>query len=238
MRQWPLVTLGGLLLLLSAHATTEDRERDARRRALPRIKRLFAEAGLAYPPRELVLRALKHEQQLEVWGGDGSKAMTLLKIYAFTATSGRLGPKRKEGDLQIPEGFYQIVGFNPRSSYHLSLRLNYPNASDRILSDKQSPGSDIMIHGNAVTVGCIPIGDEGIEELYTIARDASRLAPITVQIYPTRLTSARLSAIAEAQPEHRGFWQNLAEGFALFELKRRPLSIKVLPTGRYAYEVR
>ena len=99
----------------------------------------------------------------------------LIKAYEFTGFSGKIGPKLQEGDLQIPEGIYKIEYLNPNSSYHLSMKVNYPNAFDQRkgLSDGRSNlGSDIFIHGKNVTVGCIPIGDEGIEELFMLASKA------------------------------------------------------------------
>ena len=80
---------------------------------------------------------------------------------------GQLGPKRHTGDYQVPEGFYEIYRFNPRNNFHLSLGLNYPNTADRALGEP-APGSDIFIHGGAVTMGYLPIIDAGIEEVYLL----------------------------------------------------------------------
>ena len=65
-------------------------------------------------------------------------AFTLFKTYKVCMQSGSIGPKRSEGDNQVPEGFYYINEFNPNSNYHLSLGLNYPNASDKMLSAIQN----------------------------------------------------------------------------------------------------
>src|SRR6476659_6148770 len=92
----------------------------------------------------------------------------LFKTYKVCALAGTLGPKRMEGDYQVPEGFYLIDEFNHQSTYYLSLGINYPNASYRILSDSLRPGSVIYIHGSCVTVGCIPITDQQIDELYIL----------------------------------------------------------------------
>src|SRR6185436_20905744 len=92
--------------------------------------------------------------------------------YKVCQQSGTTGPKRVEGDYQVPEGFYYINEFNPNSNYHLSLGLNYPNASDRLLSDSLRPGGNIYIHGNCVSTGCIPVNDEQIEEIYIITSSA------------------------------------------------------------------
>lgn len=109
--------------------------------------------------------------------------------YPFCASSGILGPKRKEGDRQIPEGIYYINHFNPVSNFHLSLGINYPNPSDKILSDPAQPGESFYIHGNCVTIGCIPISDDKIKELYILAVEAynNGQVKIPVHIFPDRL---------------------------------------------------
>ena len=114
-----------------------DRVRDASRIKESSLKQLFATRKLQYPPSRLLLRAFKRERLLQVWVGDGESQLTLLKEYPFCAMSGELGPKRRGGDGQIPEGFYTIDRFNPLSNYHLSLGVSYPNASDRELGTKE-----------------------------------------------------------------------------------------------------
>ncbi|HEX8659006.1 MAG TPA: L,D-transpeptidase family protein, partial [Hymenobacter sp.] len=121
--------------------------------------------GLAPQRLEIFLRVIKTRQELEVWArNQGDNCFELLRSYPLAATSGRLGPKRRANDYQVPEGFYEIDRFNPQSHYHLSLGLNYPNADDRALGEP-NPGGDIFIHGGEVTVGCLPITDIGIEEV-------------------------------------------------------------------------
>jgi murein L,D-transpeptidase YafK len=127
---------------------------------------IFKTKGMSYPPKNISLICLKSEQVLELWA-DGK----LIKNYQFTAYSGVLGPKLKEGDGQIPEGLYNVDYLNPNSSYHLSIKINYPNKFDRDMAKKDNRsniGSNIFIHGKAVTIGCIPIGDKSIEELFVL----------------------------------------------------------------------
>lgn len=140
-------------------------------RVAKRFRPALERAGHAWPPERLTLLAFKHEQRLEVWAGDADKPLVHVGDYAFTATSGTLGPKAKQGDQQIPEGVYELPVLNPMSSYHLSIRVDYPNEDDvaRSVIPRSEMGGDIYVHGNAVTVGCIPIGDEAIEELFTLA---------------------------------------------------------------------
>ena len=124
------------------------------------LMKQFREKKLDWPVKNIYLRSFKYDSQLEVWvrSGDEEK-YKLFKTYKVCALAGTLGPKRMRGDFQVPEGFYYINEFNPKSTYHLSLGLNYPNSSDRILGDSLQPGGDIYIHGKCVTTGCIPIMD-------------------------------------------------------------------------------
>lgn len=121
--------------------------------------------------RQLTLIGLKEERIVEVWGRDGEGKRERLRTYPFYGYSGGLGPKLREGDGQIPEGVYRIEYLNPNSSYHLSLKIDYPNEFDREkgkADGRDRLGFDIFFHGNSVTVGCIPIGDEAIEDLFTL----------------------------------------------------------------------
>jgi len=142
--------------------------------ALSRLKPHLAQAGFSALPSELVLVGLKEEQQLEVYARRNGE-FVWLKSYPFTAFSGRLGPKLQEGDRQIPEGIYNIEYLNPNSAYYLSMKISYPNAFDlqkTRFSDLKELGGDIFIHGKAVTIGCIPVGDPAIEELFLLVGNA------------------------------------------------------------------
>ena len=154
-------------------------------------------AGLPYPPRELFLRAFKREAELEVWGREDRGKFRRIGLFAVTASSGQPGPKRREGDLQVPEGCYRINVFNPESSFHLSLGIDYPNASDRILSDAKNPGFDIYIHGGAVSIGCLPLGDDGIDEVFLLAQDVKTRGQIDipVHIFPARMAGEGWNAL-------------------------------------------
>ncbi len=127
---------------------------------------LASAAGLDFPPPKLRLLAFKREQVLEVWGGE---PWTRLERFHFTATSGVAGPKRTRGDGQIPEGFYRLTTLNPDSLFHLSIRVDYPNAEDLEHAVTDDLGEDIYVHGRAASIGCIAIGDEAIEEVFTLA---------------------------------------------------------------------
>ncbi len=211
---------------------SEDRVAVARERAEANVKSLCQKAGLSYPPKEIFIRALKAEKTLEVWGAD--KAGTPLKLiqrYPIAAMSGDLGPKRKQGDLQVPEGFYHIDRFNPKSRFWLSLGLNYPNASDRILSDKEKPGGDIFIHGNAVSIGCMAMTDAKIDEIYLLALGARNAGQtrIHVHIFPFRMTPAHMR-----KHDMTPFWKSLQPIYAAFEKTKRVPAVKVDAKGGYS----
>ena len=153
------------------------------------LQKEFAAKGLQYPAKNVYLRSFKYNSQLEVWVKNSPKEKyKLFKTYRVCMQSGTMGPKRLQGDYQVPEGFYYINEFNPRSNYHLSLGINYPNASDRILSDPVRPGNGIYIHGNCVSVGCVSVNDDDIEEIYLLTGNAKAAGQefIPVHIFPIR----------------------------------------------------
>lgn len=204
------------------------------------IKKQFEEKKLAWPPQSLYIRSFKYDRQLEVWvKNDSKESFKLFKTYKVCMQSGTTGPKRMEGDYQIPEGFYYINEFNPNSKYHLSLGLNYPNASDRILSDSLRPGGSIYIHGNCVSTGCIAISDVPIEELFVIASRvrASGQDFIPVHVFPVRYDVKRsLQYLAEATIRNQAiqkFAIRLKEAFDYFEERKQLPVIMVSKSGEY-----
>lgn len=217
------------------------RVRDAYAGRLPAVKRMFHERGMAYPPAEIFLRLFKLDKRLELWArARNEPRFSLVKAYPICASSGSLGPKREQGDGQVPEGFYWVRGFNPSSQYHLSMQIDYPNASDQVLGRGGRLGGDIFIHGECVTIGCVPLTNELIEELYVIAVDTRDMmgSPIPVHIFPTRLdeTGMRsLEAAFAAQPALVAFWRNLRGGYELFERNRRPPTVLTAKTGKYRF---
>lgn len=231
-----LLVLAAMLAALPARAEEAARVKAAREAKLVAVKALFEGKGLHYPPAAIFLRVFKREQVLELWGRDAKQeALTHVKDYPVCASSGSLGPKRKEGDLQVPEGAYRITIFNPASAYHLSLGLDYPNASDRILSDKKRPGGAIMIHGKCVTIGCIPIEDDGIEEVYLAASDAKDRS-LPVHVFPARMDSAGMKLLEELAKDDLPllhFWRDLKPVYDAFEAKHRLPAVTVGKDGRY-----
>ncbi|EWH08983.1 hypothetical protein DS2_14904 [Catenovulum agarivorans DS-2] len=136
----------------------------------------FNEAGIQYPPRRITLLAIKSEKTLELWAEDNTHKK-LIKSYPIKAASGILGPKLREGDKQVPEGIYTLEYLNPNSAYHLSMKLNYPNEFDlkhAKLEGRNEPGTNIFIHGKALSIGCLAMGDVAIEELFILVADIGK----------------------------------------------------------------
>lgn len=233
--------------VLFAQTTFKDeqnryiRVRQARENREEQIDSLFKSINITYPPRGILIIAFKDERILELWTKQESlETYILVKRFDLTAFSGTLGPKRKRGDLQIPEGFYHITHFNPVSTFHLSLEINYPNESDRILGERGNLGDDIFIHGSMVTIGCMPIGDAAIEELYLICVDvkSQNNSVIPVYIFPSHMDNIsmiRLKQVAGQDTTLFSFWENLKKGYDKFYTTNKKLEFRVAATGNYIF---
>ncbi len=207
------------------------------------LMKQFAEKGLQWPARYIYIRSFKYDSQLEVWvKSTPDEKYKLFKSYKVCALAGTLGPKRMAGDYQVPEGCYCISEFNPRSLYHVSLGLNYPNASDRILSDSYQPGGEIYIHGSCVTTGCIPLTDSQIEEVYILAAYAKDLGQdfIPVHIFPINFNNPRsvgyLNKYLLNFSEYTPFTRSMRNVFYYFEKNREVPFIVVNSRGEYVTE--
>lgn len=214
----------------------DDRLKQAEKRVGPTLSGLLS--SLPVHPKKVVLylRAFKAERELEAWVKEkGKEEWILLKTYPFCSSSGTLGPKRREGDRQIPEGIYYIDRFNPRSKYHLSLGLNYPNAADQILGDPDMPGSDIFIHGGCRTVGCIAITDPGIEEVYLLAEwartNGQQLIP--VHLFPFRYSASNWQQNEALYHQHVFLWRQLEAVYQYFENRHSLPDISIGEEGVY-----
>jgi murein L,D-transpeptidase YafK len=213
-----------VVVVLSGEASGADRLEQVRQARGADVLALVEKAGLSWPVDQVYLRVFKQERVVELWGSNRSRdPMVLVKTLPVCAASGELGPKRREGDLQVPEGLYEVAEFNPFSSYHLALKLSYPNASDRLRSDRRHPGGLIYLHGDCASIGCIAVEDGPVEELYLIASD-SRRRPLRIDVFPARLTRRWLEAAPAA---HRAFWAELLPAFERFEERRRPPAFTV-----------
>lgn len=232
-----------ILLMLTQNSFKQDQLKHSRVSAAyvekeAVIENYFTDKSLKYEGFAMFLRAFKQEKQLEVWVREkGKSSFALLTSYNFCASSGMLGPKRREGDGQIPEGVYQINHFNPLSNFHLSLGINYPNKSDRFFADKNHPGGNIYIHGNCVTIGCIPITDDRIKELYILSVEARNngQTEIPVHIFPARLSTENYARISKttSDPLTLALWENLRTVYTDFEKKHELKKVAVDKQGSY-----
>lgn len=177
----------------------------------PELTKYIARPNIKY---KIVIYKL--EQLVEIWADKGfSKSLDkskssqdrfeILETYHMTGFSGKLGPKNQQGDRQIPEGVYSIPVLNPNSSYHLSIKLNYPNALDkkRALNNKvKNPGGLIFIHGKSVTIGCVPIGDSNIEEVFYLVSKVGR-SKFEVIVAPQKnIESFKYSIYSKNKKDH------------------------------------
>ncbi len=213
-----------------------SRDNAARMLTLPQINSDLETKDISWEQLEIYIQAFKHEQELEVWVKNKlDNKYQLLYSYPFCANSGKLGPKRMEGDRQIPEGIYHIAIFNPVSQFHLSLGINYPNKSDLKFSHPQKPGSDIYIHGGCMTIGCIPLTDKKINVLYTLSQQAHRLGQqqIPVHIFPYRMKQHLHKKMIAQYPEHLSFWHSLQPIYLQFQQQKALTNYKILNDGYY-----
>ena len=165
----------------------------------------------------MLIRTYKQEAELEIWKQKSDGQYALLKTFPMCRWSGQLGPKVKEGDMQVPEGFYTITPgqMNPNSNYYLSFNVGYPNAYDRALG---RTGGNIMVHGVCSSAGCFSMTDAQIAEIYALAREAfaGGQREIQMQSYPFHMTAENLA-------KHRlnpniAFWKELKNGADHFEV--------------------
>ncbi|WP_299899787.1 L,D-transpeptidase family protein [uncultured Aquimarina sp.] len=164
-----------LLNKVKGKETVKSRIESIEKDAWNRLEKNLEIAGYKMDyPEEIILVAFKEERILQVYSKDYS-GIKLIKEYPFTAFSGQLGPKLEEGDKQIPEGIYKVEYLNPNSSYYLSVKVSYPNEFDKSkteFTNISEMGGDIFIHGKSATIGCIPIGDQAIEEVFLLTQKA------------------------------------------------------------------
>jgi len=169
--------------------------------ARARLRPYFEKQNLTYPPSQIAFIGLKQEKILEIYARSGTNDFKRVRSYPILAASGGAGPKLREGDRQVPEGIYGIESLNPNSRFHLSLRVDYPNAFDREQAAREGRtnlGGDIMIHGSNVSVGCLAMGDEAAEDLFVLAADTG-LKNITVILAPVDFRDEHKTVPASAK---------------------------------------
>lgn len=195
-------------------------ELEAQRLALLDLPTLMKEKNMKKGA-PVFIRAFKEERELEVFLQNKDGAFEHLRTYPIAAASGDLGPKIQEGDGQVPEGFYYSSqqSMKPDSAFHLAFNIGYPNAYDRAHG---RTGSYIMVHGSNVSIGCLAMTDEKIEEIYGLCQAALDAGQpfFRVHIFPFRMTDQRMQKAASS--EHYDFWKNLKTGYDMFENTRVP----------------
>jgi murein L,D-transpeptidase YafK len=189
----------------------------------------------------IILVAYKSEGILDLYAKNKSQSTyKKIKSFAVCASSGTLGPKRKKGDGQVPEGFYHIDRFNPTSSYYLSLGLNYPNSADRKASSAIDLGGDIFIHGSCVTIGCLPMTDDKIKEIYVYSIHAKNNGQerIPVYIFPFKMDDFNYlvnKKYYEGNKSLISFWSKLKVGYDSFINESKELNFKIDEKGNYTF---
>ena len=193
-----------------------------------RLASKFEAAGASWQPSDLALVAIKDEKYLELFARPEGGQWKFIHRYPVLAASGRAGPKLRQGDRQVPEGVYSISYLNPNSRYHVSLRVNYPNAFDRRMAaadGRSNLGGDIMIHGKAVSVGCLAVGDEAAEELFALAANVG-LPNIKLIIAPTDFRRRSLPTVDTEQPSWLpGLYTEVAAAMSEFKSPPPPVSL-------------
>jgi len=188
------------------------------------------------PADPIMIRIHKKESELELWKRDRSGQYALLKTYPMCRWSGQLGPKKREGDRQAPEGFYAVNAsqLNPRSQFYLSFNLGFPNALE---ASQGFTGSALMVHGACTSAGCFAMTDQGVQEIYSVARDALAAGQVSfqVQALPFRMNAENMAR--HRDDPHMPFWKNLKDGADHFNAIRQPPRVAACEK-RYVFNAR
>ena len=112
-------------------------------------------------------------------------------LRAFDVSLGLVpnGPKQREGDFRTPEGRYRLETRNTDSDYFLSIKVSYPDDSDRAQARARGvdPGGQIMIHGlpnepkydvrryhgSDWTDGCIAVSNADMVDIWLMTREST-----------------------------------------------------------------
>ena len=190
----------------------------------------------------IYLRAFKAEKKIEVWARNiRDSSFVLVRQLDICDLSGDVGPKRRSHDLQVPEGFYHIDGLNPYSKYYLSMKVNYPNASDSLRGVRKHLGSQIFIHGACISSGCLAITNDRIKELFVYCIEAynSGQEEINITIFPARMDDKSFADLNYKYGKYKdciSLWADLKKSWDLFEQNKIPPIIKFLPDGKHEIE--
>lgn len=196
--------------------------------ASKRLAEKFVAAGSAFPPADIALVAIKDQKTLELHARASNGVWKHIHNYRVLAASGGAGPKLRQGDKQVPEGIYGISFLNPNSRYHVSLRVNYPNAFDRQMAQREGRtnlGGDIMIHGKNVSAGCLAVGDEAAEELFVLAERIG-LQQVKLIIAPTDFRKNGVPDVDPAKPQWvKSLYTEVASAMAPYKAPTTSISL-------------
>ncbi|BCE01697.1 L,D-transpeptidase family protein [Marinicellulosiphila megalodicopiae] len=229
-----IIGLSGLIVVKYGMAKmTSERSIKAFEQNAPALKEQLQAKNLEFGA-PIFIRIFKSESILELWIENKQGKFELFKHYPICKFSGKLGPKLKEGDRQSPEGFYFVKPnqLNPNSRFHLSFNIGFPNAYDRF---HQRTGSALMVHGNCVSIGCYAMGDDAIEEIYTLITAAfeNKQPFFRIHIFPFYMDATNMNQYKNNN--WYDFWLNLKQGYDAFENNHQVPNVEV-KNGQYIFE--
>ncbi|KQT61504.1 hypothetical protein ASG52_01040 [Methylobacterium sp. Leaf456] len=223
-----------LLALLALCAVAAPARADKASQPIPAATLALMAAKGTNAAAPILLRAYKRDSEIELWKRNAAGRYVPIKTYPICRWSGQLGPKTKNGDRQVPEGFYTVAKsqMNPNSRYYLSFDIGYPNAYDRAHG---ATGSAIMVHGICSSMGCFAMTDQVAGELFAVAREAfaGGQTAFQFQAFPFRMTAANMAR--HRTDPNIGFWRQLKEGSDRFEATGEEPVVGVA-AGRYAFQ--
>lgn len=217
-----------------------SRVRSAYKEKKPIITEKLSSMDLSLNNVNVAIKAYKYEQIVKIYVKSKSeKQWRVYDTFPFNCTSGELGPKRMEGDYQIPEGFYHVNHFNPYSNFLLSLGVSYPNKADKLKSSAKKKGGAIYMHGGCATIGCIPIEDEPIKEVYVLSVLGKNCGQgkVPIHIFPFEYSDQKMESAVQLFPEHEAFWKNIYEIEKKFDEEKVIPKVGVNSVGDY-YEIK
>ncbi|KQU75728.1 hypothetical protein ASC75_16975 [Aminobacter sp. DSM 101952] len=226
--------VAALAVLLSSYVSSVLEVDGKATRPVPAALKAEMSRKAMSPAAPILIRIFKQESELEVWKRDRSGKFALLKTYPMCRWSGKLGPKTRTGDRQAPEGFYHVSAgmLNPNSQYYLSFNLGYPN---RLESALGYTGEALMVHGACSSSGCFALTDQGVAEIYAVAREAlaGGQGSFQVQAFPFRMTPGNMAK--NGSDPNFAFWSDLKRGYDIFEVTRRQPKVSACG-GRYVFD--
>jgi murein L,D-transpeptidase YafK len=205
------------------------------------LPRLIKEQGLVYDNMDILLRVYKKELIISLWirPKNRDQSYKLLKMYRITDDIvSTVGPKSALGDQLTPEGIYQLE-FYPSfrwSDFYLAFKVSYPNDADKLRRQfwkiGGKAGGAINLHGCCVSIGCIPIGNPSIEELFMLIRTNQRNnSKVDIHIFPFKFESDEglriLQTYKETKKRYYDFWQGLQEINQTFVKTKKIPTIKI-----------